>query len=77
MFALKYVHHLNFYREVRHVYKDDIITEVWKNRDEYVESQEHNLSKMIFDLKKREKQSTGIFVDRRNSEKEQPAIPNN
>lgn len=58
------------------MYKDEIISEVWANRESYVESHQHNLGAMIADLKKRQQKSGAVVVDRRNLMKEQIVVPN-
>jgi len=47
------------------VYKDEIIAEVWRNRDAYVEKHNHNLDEIVADLRKREREHTQRVVDRR------------
>lgn len=47
------------------MYKDEIISEVWKNRQTYVERHHHDLARIIADLKERQKKSARLFVDRR------------
>jgi len=45
--------------------KDEIIAEVWRNRDAYAEKHHHDLDEMVKDLQKRQKKSPLKFVDRR------------
>ena len=45
--------------------KDEIIAEVWRNRDAYAEKHHHNLDEILKDLQKRQKKSRLKFVDRR------------
>jgi len=45
--------------------EDEIIAEVWRNRDAYAEKHHHNLDEMVKDLQKRQKTSRLKFVDRR------------
>lgn len=47
------------------MYEDEIISEVWRNRDAYARKHHYNLDKMVADLLKREKSHTGRIVDRR------------
>ena len=47
------------------IYKDEIISEVWRNRDAYVEKHEYDLKRIIFDLKNRQKKSHCKIIDRR------------
>ncbi|MBN1900163.1 hypothetical protein JW926_02405 [Candidatus Sumerlaeota bacterium] len=37
------------------MYKDEIIEDVWKNRDAYVEKHNHKLDEIVKDLQKRQK----------------------
>jgi hypothetical protein len=45
--------------------KDEIIAEVWRNRDAYAEKHHHNLDEILKDLQKRQVKSRLKFVDRR------------
>jgi len=47
------------------MYKDEIIAEVWRDRDAYVQKHHHDLDEIVRDLQKREKSSPLNFVDRR------------
>lgn len=47
------------------MYKDEIIEEVWRNRDAYVETHSNDLPKIIADLVRRQKESQGLLADRR------------
>lgn len=47
------------------IYDDEIIAEVWRNRDEYAKKHHHNLDEIVRDLQEREKTSRLKFVDRR------------
>ncbi len=47
------------------MYRDEIIEEVWKNRDEYTETKHHNLNEILTDLQARQSLSTHRIVDRR------------
>ena len=47
------------------MYKDDIIAEVWRNRDAYAQRHNHNLEEMVADLRKREQAHPDRVVDRR------------
>jgi hypothetical protein len=47
------------------MYKDDIIAEVWRNRDAYAEKHHHNLDGILQDLQESQKKSRLKFVDRR------------
>ena len=45
--------------------RDEIIEEVWKNREAYAASHNHDLTKIVDDLMARQKKSGRILVDRR------------
>lgn len=45
--------------------KDEIIAEVWRNRDAYAQAHHHDLDAMVADLRKREKEHPQRVVDRR------------
>lgn len=47
------------------MYRDEIIEEVWKNREAYAASHNHDLVKIVDDLIARQKQSGRMVVDRR------------
>ena len=47
------------------MYKDEIIAEVWRNRDAYARAHNHNLNEIVADLRKREKEHPQRVVDRR------------
>ena len=47
------------------MYKDDIIAEVWRNRDAYAQRHNHNLDEIVADLRKREQAHPDRIVDRR------------
>lgn len=51
------------------IYKDEIISEVWRNRDAYVEKHGYDLKRIISDLKNRQKKSHCKIIDRRISNK--------
>jgi len=48
------------------MYEDEIIAEVWRNRDAYAEKHHHNLAEMVADLQARQKRPDCTLVDRRN-----------
>jgi len=48
------------------MYKDEVIEEVWKNRDKYAEQNNNDLTKIVTDIKRRQVMSKKKFVDRRN-----------
>ena len=45
--------------------KDEIIAEVWRNREAYVEEHQHDLKKIAADLRRREQEHSAKVVDRR------------
>ena len=47
------------------MYKDDIIAEVWRNRDAYAHAHHNNLDEMVADLRKRQQSHPERVVDRR------------
>ena len=47
------------------MYRDEIIAEVWRNRDAYVEKHHHNLEEIVQDIQKRQKTHHSKVVDRR------------
>jgi hypothetical protein len=47
------------------MYKDEIIAEVWRNRDAYARKHHNNLDEIVADLRKREKSHPDRIVDRR------------
>lgn len=47
------------------MYNDEIITEVWRNRDAYTEAHHHNLEAIVADLRNREQKHPHRVVDRR------------
>jgi len=47
------------------MYKDEIIAEVWRNRDAYARKHHNNLDEIVADLRKREKSHPDRIVNRR------------
>jgi hypothetical protein len=47
------------------MYKDEIIAEVWRNRDAYAQAHHHNLNEIVADLRQREREHPERVVDRR------------
>ena len=47
------------------MHKDEIITEVWRNRDSYAENHHHSLGEMVADLQARQKRPECKLVDNR------------
>ena len=48
------------------IYQDEIILEVWKNRDAYAEQHHHDLHEIVVDLQKRQEKPFSTVIDRRN-----------
>ncbi len=51
------------------MYKDEIISEVWRNRDAYAKKHNHNLDRIVADLRKREQAHPERMVDLRHRTK--------
>ena len=51
------------------MYRDEIITEVWKNREAYAKRHGNSLSRMVADLQKRQQRPHSTLVDRRQARK--------
>ena len=51
------------------MYKDEIIAEIWRNRDSYAKKHHHSLAEMVADLQARQKRPDCKLVDRRNRTK--------
>ena len=47
------------------MYKDEIIAEVWRNRDAYAKKHHYNLDEIVADLRMREKSHPDKIVDHR------------
>ena len=47
------------------MYSDEIIVEVWRNRDAYAARHHYSLDEMVADLRERQKQPDCKLVDRR------------
>ncbi|MBT3296652.1 MAG: hypothetical protein HN383_15395 [Verrucomicrobia bacterium] len=45
------------------MYKDEIISEVWRNRDAYARKHNYNLDEIVADLRKREQVHPDQIVD--------------
>ena len=50
------------------MYKDDIIAEVWRNREAYAQKHNHNLDEIVADLRRREQSHPDRVVDLRHRE---------
>ncbi len=56
------------------MYRDEIIAEVWRNRDAYVEEHNHSLEEIVADLRRRQEKHRERLIDRRpNKEMQQTA----
>jgi hypothetical protein len=55
------------------MYKDEIISEVWRNRDAYARAHNYNLDEIVADLRKREQAHPDRIVDLRHRTK--PSTP--
>jgi hypothetical protein len=51
------------------MYRDEIIAEVWKNRDSYTGKHNHSLADMVADLQARQMRPGCKLVDRRDPTK--------
>jgi len=47
------------------MYDDEIIAEVWRSRDEYVRHHDHDLDRIVEDLRRRQEKPHSEIVDRR------------
>jgi hypothetical protein len=47
------------------MYRDEVIDEVWRIRDEYVEKHHHDLDEIVDDLRRRQAEHPARVVDRR------------
>ena len=61
----RFVHRWNYCRRNSKMYQDEIISEVWRNRDAYVAKHHHNLDEILADLNKRQKFPLSVIVDQR------------
>ncbi len=55
------------------MYRDEIIAEVWRNRDAYVEEHHHSLEEIVTDLQCRQEKHQERLIDRRPNKKIQQA----
>jgi hypothetical protein len=58
------------------MYSNEIISEVWRNRDAYVEEQQYDRTRIITDLKRRQEKQRHCMIDRRISIKKHSAYGN-
>jgi hypothetical protein len=47
------------------MYSDEIIAEVWRNREAYVARHQHDLKKIVADLQRRQQEHPSKVIDRR------------
>ena len=47
------------------MYRDEVIEEVWRIRDEYVKQHHHSLDEIVEDLRRRQAEHPSRIVDRR------------
>lgn len=52
------------------MYRDEILTEVWRVRDAYAARHNHNLHEIVVDLQKRQQTPLSRLVDRRHRREE-------
>jgi len=52
------------------MYQDEIITEVWKNREAYAKRHHHNLHEIVIDIQKRQQNPLSCLVDRKHRTRE-------
>jgi len=57
------------------MYEDEIIKEVWRNREAYAKRHGHSLRKIVADLKKRQQKPFSRLVDRRRGKKGSGGTP--
>ena len=49
------------------MYQDEIIAEVWKNRDAYAAKHNNDIARIVADIRKRQQKSGRLLVDRSQS----------
>lgn len=57
------------------MHRDEIMEEVWRNRDAYVARHHHNLQEILKDLLKRQERPHSVVVDRRKRKKPKRVRP--
>ena len=55
------------------MYRDEIIADVWRNRDAYVRKHHGNLDEMVADLRRRQEAHAARIVDRRPQRRTAPS----
>jgi hypothetical protein len=58
------------------MYRDEIIAEVWRNRDAYVKEHHYNLDEIVADLRRRQTKSLSNVVDGRRRGRSGPHATN-
>ena len=54
------------------MYRDEILAEVWRNRDAYVAEHGHSLDEIVSDLRRRQEQHRDRLIDRRSPSTQTP-----
>lgn len=57
------------------MYHDEILEEVWRNRDAYVAKHHHNLDELLKDLLRRQEKPLSVIVDRRKGKRTKRTKP--
>jgi hypothetical protein len=57
------------------MYRDEIIEEVWRNRDAYVREHHNDLDEIVADLQRRQEAHAANIVDRRKRKTALSTIP--
>ncbi len=57
------------------MYSDEIIAEVWRNRDAYARAHHNNLDEIVADLRKRQQDHPERVVDRRRPRTSESNMP--
>jgi hypothetical protein len=53
------------YRRIATMYRDEVIEEVWRIRDEYVQQHHHSLDEIVEDLRRHQAEHPSRLIDRR------------
>jgi hypothetical protein len=59
------------------MYKDEVIEEVWRIRDQYVKQHHYNLDEIVEDLRRRQAAHPSRIVDRRQQRHAESPKPEN
>ena len=57
------------------MYSDEVIEEVWRNREAYAAEHDHDLDKIVCDLLRRQEADHAMVVDRRKQDDGVPRRP--